>query len=463
MSQSVGRGLVLWTQAHLYAVRGSDGRVEQVVLTHQDVTARRDAEERLERALDRTQRLQTLTSALSRASTAAEVAAAVVKQAGIALNAASIIVATITPDGQQLEILDIGEAPREIVDSWQRFPITAPVPLAHVALSREPIFLANRDEWLQRYPALQPDLELTGHHATMILPLAIEDRAIGVIGAAFTSAQEFDHDTRALAMTVAQQCAQALDRSRLLDSERKARRDAESANRAKSDFLAVMSHELRTPLNAIGGYAELMQMGVHGPLTEAQQNYLERIQIGQRHLLGLINEVLNYAKLESGSVRYDLGQVNVAVVLSAAETLVAPQVRAKGLALHVAECPPDLSLYADAEKVEQILVNLLSNAIKFTDRGTITLSCAAMGDTVHVSVADTGIGIPEDHVVKVFEPFVQVRADLRRTAVGTGLGLAISRDLARAMKGDLWVESRVGVGSVFTLALPRFSPGSAAS
>jgi signal transduction histidine kinase len=134
---------------------------------------------------------------------------------------------------------------------------------------------------------------------------------------------------------------------------------------------------------------------------------------------------------------------------------VAPQAKAKGLALSLVDCPPDLHALADAEKLQQILVNLLSNAIKFTDRGTITLSGVGMDRTIQVIVRDTGIGISDEHIAKVFEPFVQVRADLRRTAVGTGLGLAISRDLARAMKGDLRVESRIGVGSAFILELPR--------
>ena len=239
-----------------------------------------------------------------------------------------------------------------------------------------------------------------------------------------------------------------------------ARRDADAANRAKSEFLAVMSHELRTPLNAIGGYAELLEMGIRGPITEQQREDLRRVQASQRHLLGLINEVLNYAKLETGNVRYDTTTVPLREALAAAEALVAPQARAKSLTLVLADGPRGLAARADAEKLRQILVNLLSNAIKFTDArdgraGRIELSCAADGDRVVVRVRDTGIGIPADKVGAIFDPFVQVRADLTRTAEGTGLGLAISRDLARGMGGDLTVESRLGVGSTFTLALPR--------
>jgi len=217
-----------------------------------------------------------------------------------------------------------------------------------------------------------------------------------------------------------------------------------------------MSHELRTPLNAIGGYAELMEMGIRGPVTQAQLEDLHRIQASQRHLLGLINEVLNYAKVETGTVRYDLATVHVRDVLAAAEALVAPQTSAKGLTLTIGTCPPDLTVRADAEKLRQILVNLLSNALKFTERGgRIALECAPSESIVEVTVCDSGIGIPAEQLERIFEPFVQVRADLTRTAEGTGLGLAISRDLARGMGGDLRADSEEGKGSVFTLTLPR--------
>ena len=217
-----------------------------------------------------------------------------------------------------------------------------------------------------------------------------------------------------------------------------------------------MSHELRTPLNAIGGYAELIAMGLRGPVTPQQAEDLRRVQASQRHLLGLINEVLNYAKLETGTVHYDITDVVVRDALAAAEALVVPQAEARGLTLTVAPCSPDLTVRADAEKLRQVLVNLLSNATKFTDRGgRVTLGCTPLEGEVRIAVRDTGIGIAADQMGRIFEPFVQVRADLTRTAEGTGLGLAISRDLARGMSGDLTVSSTPGEGSTFTLVLPR--------
>ena len=236
-----------------------------------------------------------------------------------------------------------------------------------------------------------------------------------------------------------------------------ARRDAEAANRGKAEFLAAMSHELRTPLNAIGGYAELMEIGVRGPVSSAQLEDLRRIRVSQRHLLRLVNEILNYARIETGTVHYDVEDVPLATLVTSVEPLIAPQLAAKNLRFHYDHCgDTPLIARADHEKTRQVLLNLLSNAIKFTDAGgTVDVGCAALDGTVLVHVRDSGIGIPCAEQQRVFEPFVQVDASLTRAHEGAGLGLAISRDLARGMGGDLTVESRPGEGSTFTLVLPR--------
>ena len=248
------------------------------------------------------------------------------------------------------------------------------------------------------------------------------------------------------------------EREHLLEAAEAARAEAVAANRGKSDFLAIMSHELRTPLNAIDGYAELMELGIRGPVTDEQRHDLGRIRKSQEHLLGLINGVLNYAQVEAGAVHYDMEAVSVEESLSTCEALTMPQARSNGLTLHRESCDASIIVRADQEKLQQIVLNLLSNAIKFTNAGgRITLRCvrSAHSDApVRIEVTDTGIGIAGHQVSRVFEPFVQVDAELTRTRAGTGLGLAISRDLARAMGGDLSVTSTLGAGSTFTLTLP---------
>ena len=199
-------------------------------------------------------------------------------------------------------------------------------------------------------------------------------------------------------------------------------------------------------------------------MTDAQRGALARIQASQRHLLGLIAGVLDYSRVDAGAVTYRLAEVSVAEAVAEAETLVAPQLRAKGLGYTWAGAPPDLMVRADREKLQQILLNLLGNAVKFTPSrdgtvGRIEVACTVeerpAGARVAIHVRDTGDGIAPEHLVRVFEPFVQVDQRLTRPHEGVGLGLAISRDLARGMNGDITVESTPGTGSTFTLVLPR--------
>ena len=248
---------------------------------------------------------------------------------------------------------------------------------------------------------------------------------------------------------------QRAEREELLLRERELRAEAEDANQAKASFLAVMSHELRTPLNAIGGYAEIMSLGARGPVTDKQQADLERIQVNQRHLLGLINSILNFTRLEAGQVQVTLERVPLSPLLHGLEALVGPQMRAKELELTIVDCG-DGAVLADEEKLRQILLNLLTNALKFTPAGgRVDVDCERAGGVVRVHVRDTGRGIPPDQLDSIFEPFVQVdRHVTPHNDQGVGLGLAISRELARRMGGNLRAESEVGVGSVFTLAIP---------
>jgi signal transduction histidine kinase len=247
---------------------------------------------------------------------------------------------------------------------------------------------------------------------------------------------------------------------RIADAEQ-ARAEAERASRAKSDFLAVMSHELRTPLNAIGGYAQLLELGVHGPINDAQRDALARLGRSQAHLLRLITDVLNFAKLDAGQLEYALTDVRVDDVLAGIEPLIALQVQAKRLTFTwEVRGVPGLTARADPDKLQQVLLNVLTNAIKFTPAGgTIVVICDATDERVYIHMRDTGVGIPADRLPSVFEPFVQGDRKLNSPHEGVGLGLAISRDLARGMGGDLTATSDVGKGSVFTLWLPRGGQG----
>jgi PAS domain S-box-containing protein len=234
---------------------------------------------------------------------------------------------------------------------------------------------------------------------------------------------------------------------------------AEEANRAKSEFLANMSHELRTPLNAIAGYADLLLLGVRGALTEAARADVERMRRSGQHLLSLINDILNFAKVEAGQLKYHLERVSVPALLADLEALVTPQVAQRGLTF-VSVAGPRVHAWADVEKARQVVLNLVTNAIKFTEPGgTVTVSYEGAEDGVRIRVRDTGRGIPPEQIGRIFDPFVQVDRHLTADSQqGVGLGLAISRDLARGMGGDLGVESAVGVGSTFTVRLPA-APG----
>ncbi|MHB1224500.1 MAG: PAS domain-containing sensor histidine kinase [Gemmatimonadaceae bacterium] len=310
-------------------------------------------------------------------------------------------------------------------------------------------------------------------HSFVVAPLVARGRAFGTLTAASTRADRpMGEPERQLLQELAARAALAIDAARLHAAEQRARAMAEAASQAKSSFLATMSHEIRTPINAIMGYTELLELGLSGPLTDKQRHQLSRIQVSSRHLLKLVNEVLDLAKVESGrlAVAREVGDASLSA--NDAITLLQPQAAAREILL-ANQCVEGGSVRytGDRHRVEQILVNLLANAVRFTEPGgRITVSCelalarAAVDAGAQLGVGpewlcaihieDTGIGIHPNHVAAVFEPFVQVESGHTRTREGTGLGLAISRRLARLMGGDLTAESQPGRGSCFTLWLP---------
>jgi signal transduction histidine kinase len=270
-----------------------------------------------------------------------------------------------------------------------------------------------------------------------------------------TQARQLEHQTNE-AKELAHELALTNEELRAVISEaKKAWAAADAANRSKAEFLAVMSHELRTPLNSIGGYVDLLEMELRGPLTDAQKADLARIKRSQEHLLGIINDILNFTRLEATELKYDLIDVPLRALISDLDSVVTSLARAKSLDYECDLPAGTVFTHTDPDKLRQIMLNLLSNAVKFTpEDGRIRVACTVQDETVSIHVEDNGPGIPGDKHEAVFEPFVQLDRGLTRTTDGTGLGLAISRGLARAMDADITLKSEVGTGSVFTLTLP---------
>jgi signal transduction histidine kinase len=332
------------------------------------------------------------------------------------------------------------------------------------------VLRSGRADWHPGGPApAETDPDPTGGalHALlptawMVVPLAVRGRILGALTLCRTgeSARYLESEV-GLAEELARRGALAAENARLF-------RAAQAASRAKSQFLATVSHEIRTPINAVMGYAELLEMGLGGPLEEKQAEYVGRIQGSSRHLLSLVNDVLDLSKIEAGEMAVRSEALPLRATADRAMEQVEPQARAKGIGLSLQwSCPEDDVYVGDEDRVSQVLVNLLSNAVKFTaPGGSVTVTCSASaagpptlpdaGDRmwVAVEVADTGIGIPPDKLEAVFEPFMQVDASHTRREGGTGLGLAISRRLSRLMGGELTVDSAPGQGSRFTLWLP---------
>ena len=258
-------------------------------------------------------------------------------------------------------------------------------------------------------------------------------------------------------LLIMEQNARAIAERARVEAEA-ARAEAERANTIKTDFLAVMSHELRTPLTAIMGYEELLSDGITGPVTELQRQQLGRINASARHLLGLIDEILTFARVDVGRERVRWESMSVNKTLDDAASLIEPMAAAKKLNYVIELLDEDQAIQTDPTKFRQMLVNLLSNAVKFTDKGEVRLTTSVPTGMLEIRIADTGVGIDAAHIEHVFEPFWQLEQSATRKSGGTGLGLSVTRKLARLLGGDVTVASRVGSGTTFLLKLPLMAP-----
>jgi PAS domain S-box-containing protein len=448
-----GAGSVRWTQGHFYPLMDKDGKVHVVMLSHIDLTDRMEAEVMLRYAVADLQTLQGLTAGLATAITTAEVAAIMLERARPAFDAGGGFVTVV--DGDDFVMVRSEGFDAAEMSGWRRFPLARKTASSEAIRTGEPIFVNTFEEAQQRYPVLAEILQSNGYRSFATLPLRAHGNILGTVVFHFNRPHPINETQRETLIAFAGQYALAMERAQLYESERAARAEAEDANRAKSQFLATMSHELRTPLNAIDGYAELLEMGIRGKLNAGQAQDVERIRRSQKHLLALIDDLLNFARIESGSVTLNVHTVKIEDAINAAHDIIAPQIAAKSLHFHNRVAGLGLEIDADAAKLHQILLNLLVNAVNFTESGGITVSASAHGDDVVIEVADNGIGIPDDRLDDIFQPFVQVDSGMTRTVSGTGLGLAIARDLARRMRGDVTVQSRLDKGSTFIVTLPR--------
>ena len=459
-------GLYRWVAVRAAPVLEADGSVREWIGTHSDIDAAKRAHEERARLFEseRNARLSAertmnrLRSAWSVADTASaelsldDMLHTLSEGLRVALQADEATVLLLDIETSELVVRASVGIERDVSEEM-RLRLGEGF-AGRVALARAPVVVPRLSETDVASAFLRERLtSLIG------APLRASGRLVGVIHAGTVDAREFNEEDVILLQLVADRVAHAIERARLLDAERTARAEAELANRAKMDFLAMMSHELRTPLNAIAGYAELLAIGLRGPLTEAQLADVQAIHRNERHLLSLIEEVLTFAKLDAGRIRLEPEDVRVSAALASMSDLIAPQMEQKQIEYRLEPCDSSLAVFADVEKLQQVVLNLLSNAVKFTPSGgQIRISAAmltAHGNLVAIRVVDTGIGIPADKLESIFEPFVQLDGGLTRTSQGTGLGLAISRDLARAMHGDLVVRSQEGKGAEFVLTLPR--------
>ncbi|PJF30679.1 MAG: hypothetical protein CUN51_06755 [Candidatus Thermofonsia Clade 1 bacterium] len=331
-------------------------------------------------------------------------------------------------------------------------------------LADQDVIVCNDVEQDERVAEVLPLLRYNGIRSLIVAGMSVKGRLIGSIGVDVVGvARSFTYEEIETCRTLATQVALAVENADLYSR-------ALEANELKSQFLATMSHELRTPLNAIMGYTEMVIKGVYGSLTEKQRERLQRVYDNATHLLALINDVLDLAKIESGRMTLSLEPLDVQPVLQAAIAQIAPLAEAKRLSLYI-DVPQDLpKVQADSVRLRQVFLNLLSNAVKFTREGGIAIRAYAqhitepiagvplmMGKWLCVAIADSGIGIAPEHFEMIFDPFRQVDGSVVREFPGTGLGLPITRQLVEMQRGKVWLESALGRGSTFTVALPALS------
>lgn len=411
--------------------------------------ALRTSETRYRALAARTSRLHALTAALSEASTVDAVARAVVTRGRTAVGATAADVSTLVEDGACLEML----ASDPWTDATARIPVADGFCSTEAVRTRAPVFVPTFDELQQRYWESASAAADAAYVSSAVLPLMREGTAIGVLSFHFMAPVNFDEEYQALLISVAQHCAQALDRARLYEAAQQARAEAETANKLKDDFLSVVSHDLRTPLTSILGWTTILQKPSIEPGLAARAH--QAIRDNAERQARLIEDLLDFSRIAAGRLALEKNPVSLHELLRGIVEAMLPTAAANRVELRYGEMPP-VTVIGDARRLEQVFLNLLGNALKFTpEGGIIHLHTEVNAELVQVVVSDTGSGIEPDFVPHVFERFRQDQTNSARERQGVGLGLSIAKELVEAHGGSIQVQSEGrGRGATFTVRLP---------
>lgn len=414
--------------------------------------ALRDSEARYRALAARTSRLHGLTGALSEAVTLDAVARAVVRQGELVAGAQGASVTLLVDNGTQLATLaEDGSSARS--ESPQRFAVEPGLCATEAIETRQPVFVGSFAGSFGRYWRSAAHAADGSYESTAALPLLAKGAPIGVLSFHFAAPVNFDEDYRALLTSVAQHCAQALDRARLHEAEHRARADAEAANRLKDDFLSTVSHELRTPLNAILGWAAMLRLGSLDAGRTGRA--IQAIHDNATRQAQLVDELLDVSRIASGRAALDLQDIDLREPITSAVEWILPLAEEKAIEVHVPPHSP-VRVAADGRRLEQVFLNLLSNAVKFTPAGgRVTIDVSSIDGSVEVRVRDTGVGIDASFLPHVFDRFRQAESHTTRTHGGLGLGLSIAKQLVEAHGGSIRAESAGrGEGALVVVTLP---------
>jgi len=414
--------------------------------------ALRGSETRYRGLATRTARMHELTAALSEAVTVDAIGEAVVEHGSVLVGATAGAVSLLVEHGTQFQTLR-AEEKGEPLPASERFPVDAGLCATEVAKTGEPIFVASWDEWQERYWRSASRAADAAHRSSAALPLFVEGTPLGVLEFHFNVPVNFDADYRALLVSVAQHCSQALDRARLYESAQRARAEAESANRLKDDFLSIVSHELRTPLNAVVGWASMLRDGSLKPELTARA--VQSICDNATRQARLIDDLLDMSRIATGQATLDVQEIDLATLVAGVAESVLPKAASEQIDLHVQGIPAVL-IRGDRRRLEQVFFNLIGNALKFTPAGgQIILEAACIDNCVELRVSDSGVGIEPEFLPHVFERFRQGDSTHTRSHGGLGLGLSIAKQFVEAHGGSITVASAGrNLGTTFSVRLP---------